>query len=133
MRLRWTKGYTWIAAIGLLLQGGSTLLARLVPAIDQAMPGLLEQTKMIPSHSLLHIVSGLAGLWALRIAAGAFWFALFFGVFYTALALLGWGTGHGFGLSLQPFDHPFHLVLGGAGLLAAALETLWPPRKETRR
>ncbi len=133
MRLRWTRGYTWVAAIGLLLQGGSTLLARLVPAVDQAMPALLEQTKMIPIHSLLHIISGLAGLWALRTGARAFWFALCFGAFYTALALLGWGTGQGFGLALQIFDHPFHLVLGGAGLLAAALETLWPPRKERRR
>jgi Domain of unknown function (DUF4383) len=125
-----TRIYTWIASVGLLLQGTFTLLARLVPAVDQAVPQLLVQTQMIPSHSLLHIASGVVGLYALRRPRGTFWFALLFGAFYLGLALAGSLAGVTFGLGLQPFDHPFHLVLGGAGLLAAAIDTVFSKRRE---
>jgi hypothetical protein len=77
---------------------------------------------MIPVHSMLHIVTGLIALAAVRLGArGAWWFALGFGTFYTLLALVGLSTGRQLGLGLQPFDHPFHLVAGLPGLLAAGL------------
>lgn len=115
--------YTLISGGFLLLQGSSTLLFRLFPALDQAFPALLATTHMIPVHSLLHIVTGILAL-AILIrggARGAWWFALGFGVFYTSLGLVGSLTAQQFGLGLQPFDHPFHLLAGVPGLLAAAI------------
>ena len=121
-----TRAYTWIASVGLFLQGTSTLAALLVPGIDRAIPFLLHETQMIPTHSVLHIVSGLIGFAVLRFggAAGTRRFALWFGAFYVALGIVGPLTGMTFGLGLKPFDHPFHVILGGAGLLAVAIESI---------
>jgi hypothetical protein len=115
--------YTWVSGGFLLLQGTSTLLFRLVPALDMAFPALLGTTHMIPIHSVLHILTGALALaviaWGGR--AGPWWFALGFGAFYTLLGITGLITGSTLGLGLQPFDHPFHLLAGLPGLLAAAL------------
>lgn len=120
--------YAWVAGGFLLLQGTSTLLFRLVPALDAAFPALLAVTQMIPVHSLLHIATGLLALGFLYLAGprGPWWFALLFGVFYTALGLTGLVTEAQFGLGLQTFDHPFHLLAGVPGLVAAAVA--WPRR-----
>lgn len=127
MRFSLSRVYTWVASIGLFLQGTSTLIARLIPAVDHAFPALLQETKMIPSHSLLHIVSGLIGFALLAYGgqAGARGFALCFGLFYVALAIAGAVSGHQFGIGLQPFDHSFHATLGGAGLLAVIIDSIW--------
>jgi hypothetical protein len=45
-----------------LLQGASTLAFRLYPPLDRAFPLLLDLTRMIPSHSLLHLGTGLIAL-----------------------------------------------------------------------
>ncbi len=115
--------YTLISGGFLLLQGISTLLFRLIPSLDMAFPALLATTHMIPSHSALHIVTGALALaivgWGGR--SGRWWFALGFGAFYTLLGLAGLISGSMFGLGLQPFDHPFHLLAGIPGLVAAAL------------
>jgi len=126
MRFRLTRAYTWVASIGLFLQGTSTLIARLVPAVDRAIPALLQETKMIPSHSVLHIASGLIGFALLAYGgdAGPRRFALGFGLFYVALAIAGAVSGHHFGIGLQPFDHSFHAALGGAGLLAVIIDSI---------
>ena len=126
MRINPSRLYTWIASLGLFLQGASTLLALMLPAIDRAVPALLRETQMIPSHSLLHITSGLVGLAALRFggAVGPRGFALAFGLFYVALALAGALSGAPLGLGLKPFDHSLHATLGGAGLLAVALDVI---------
>jgi len=115
--------YTLVVGGFLLLQGTSTLLFRLVPALDAAFPALLGTTHMMPIHSLLHITTGVLALAVVRWggARGAWWFALGFGTFYTLLGLSGLWIGDVLGLGLQPFDHPFHLVAGVPGLLAAAL------------
>ncbi len=78
---------------------------------------------MIPIHSTLHIVTGVLAVLILYRGGerGAFWFASGFGLFYLGLGLAGMLGGHQLGLGLQPFDHPFHLVLGALGLLAAGL------------
>lgn len=116
--------YTAVAGIFLLLQGTSTLAFRLYPPLDRALPALLATTQMIPTHSILHIVTGLLAVVMLYRGGerGAFWFALGFGLFYLGLGLAGMLSGHPMGLGLQPFDHPIHLVLGVVGLLAAYLE-----------
>jgi len=111
--------YTAFSGIFLLLQGTSTLTFRLVPALDKLFPPLLAVTQMIPPHSILHIITGLLAIGVLAWGGepGAFWFAAGFGLFYTILALFV----HPSILGLQPFDHPFHFVVGGWGLIAAVL------------
>jgi hypothetical protein len=123
LRQRVAYWYTLVSGIFLLLQGTSTLLFRLIPPLDAAFPALLQVTQMVPIHSTLHIVTGLLALGILvkTPVRGTWWFALGFGAFYTALAVAGYVTHQGLGLGLQPFDHPFHLVLGTLGLLAAAV------------
>lgn len=116
--------FALFTGVGLLLQGTSTLAFRLYPPLDRAFPALLELTRMIPSHSLMHIGTALLALW-IYFRGGPraqLWFALGFGLFYVGLAIVGHVTAHQLGLGLQPFDHPFHVVLGGLGLLAAAIE-----------
>ena len=114
--------YAWVVGGFLLLQGVSTLLFRLVPALDHAFPALLAVTQMLPIHSLLHIGTGMLALAVIRYGGrGTWWFALGFGVFYSLLGLGGLLSGNPLGLGLQVFDHPFHLVVGVPGLLAAAL------------
>lgn len=114
---------TWYALLGglfLLAQGSTTLTALCVPAFDRAFPALLSVTRMVPAHSALHLVT--AGLALAAVAAGPPHprrFALGFGAFYCLLALAGTLTGQTLGLGLQPFDHPFHLLLGVLGLGAA--------------
>ena len=123
--------YTLVVGGFLLLQGTSTLLFRLVPALDAAFPALLGTTRMIPIHSLLHITTGVLALAVIRWggARGTWWFALGFGTFYTLLGLTGLMIGDVLGLGLQPFDHPFHLVAGVPGLLTAALAPFPSPLK----
>ena len=120
----WTpRRYALVVGGFLLLQGVFTLLFRLYEPLDRAFPALLAITQMIPPHSLLHIVTGVLAVAVLLLGgiAGAWWYALLFGVFYTALGIVAPLTGMTFGLGLQPFDHPFHLVVGVPGLLAAAV------------
>ena len=118
-----TRLYTAIAGIFLLLQGTSTLTFRLYPPLDQAFPALLDLTRMIPPHSALHILTGILALVVLFRGGerGAYWFAAGFGLFYTVLAFFGMITMQPTVLGLQPFDHPFHFLLGGLGLVAAGI------------
>lgn len=123
LRERAPAYYTAVAGGFLLLQGTGTLLFLIFPALDRAFPQLLQATRMIPIHSTLHIVSGLLAFAVLRWGGRetAWWFALLFGLFYTVLGFTGLLSGLQFGLGLQPFDHPFHLLAGIPGLVAAAL------------
>jgi hypothetical protein len=118
-----TRFYTAFSGIFLLLQGVSTLVFRLFPALDETFPALLSITQMVPVHSILHILTGITALAILFRGGerGAFWFAAGFGTFYTGLALFGMITHHPTILRLQPFDHPIHLLLGAWGLLVAGL------------
>jgi hypothetical protein len=118
-----TRLYTAFSGIFLLLQGISTLAFRLFPSLDEAFPALLAITQMVPPHSILHILTGVIALIILFRGGqrGTFWFAFLFGAFYFGLAVFGMITGHATVLRLQPFDHPFHLALGGLGFLAAGV------------
>jgi hypothetical protein len=112
--------YAWCSGTFLLLQGTTTLAARLFPEVDRAFPILLRTTRMVPSHSLLHIATALLAFGMVALGAtAAWWFALLFGAFYAGLGCLGLATGHSMGLGLKPFDHPFHIVLGLLGIAAA--------------
>jgi len=118
-----TRFYTAFSGIFLLLQGTSTLAFRLFPALDEKFPALLSITQMIPAHSTLHILTGILAIGALLRGGprGTFYFAAGFGIFYTGLAVFGIVTHEPTFLGLQPFDHPFHLILGLWGLFAAGL------------
>lgn len=98
------------------------MAARLVPAADRAVPWLLATTGMQPVHSTLHIATALLALAGLaRGSSATWWYAAGFGAFYLTLGVVGQVSGQSFGLHLQPFDHPFHLLLGGLGVVAAFL------------
>jgi hypothetical protein len=127
-----TRLYTAFSGIFLLLQGTSTLAFRLFPALDQAFPALLAITQMVPPHSILHILTGIVALFVLLRGGprGTFWFALLFGAFYFGLAIFGMVTGHATMLELQPFDHPFHLALGGLGFLAIGVDLYQSQRRK---
>jgi hypothetical protein len=121
-----TAWYARIVGLFLLLQGVVTGTMLLVDPLDRAAPFILDTTKMVPQHSALHVVTGLLALALLRWGGERelWWFALGFGLFYTALGVGGLATGGRAGLELQPFDHSFHLVAGIPGLIAAGLERL---------
>ena len=125
--------YTTLAGVFLLLQGVSTLIFRLVPSLDEAFPMLLSTTHMMPAHSILHICSGLLAVALLWWGGerGVLIFAAGFGAFYVSLALYGWLAGDPTLFHLQPFDHPFHLVLGLIGLVAVWL-TVQRSRRDVR-
>ena len=100
-------------------------LDRAVPArrsLGQGLPPSAGHDGDGLQHSVLHVLTGLLALGDPPVGrrAGLWWFAVGFGLFYTALGLTGL-VGHGYGLELQPFDHPFHLVAGIPGLVAAGL------------
>lgn len=119
MRRSFSFWYTSLAGVFLLLQGTSTLAARLIPAIDQSFPALLATTQMVPSHSLLHIFTALLAFGALYSGKSLTrLFALCFGLFYLGLGVFGMASGLRLGLGLQAFDHPFHMLLGALGLAA---------------
>ncbi len=116
------RAYAWFCGAFLFAQGTTTLAARLFPRFDRMVPALLETTRMMPVHSVLHITTALLAFLAIFLGKRAtWWFALGFGSFYAGLALLGFASGRALGLGLQPFDHPFHLLLGGLGIAAAWL------------
>ena len=123
MRAGLTAWYARVVGVFLLVQGVVTGTFLFVDPLDKAFPVLLDTTRMVPQHSALHVLTGLLALGVLRWggARELWWFALGFGLFYTALGVSGLLTGHSHGLGLQPFDHPFHLLVGTPGLLAAGL------------
>jgi hypothetical protein len=112
-------------SLALFFQHAIALIALSIPALDRAIPFLLREMQVVPSHSMLHVVTGLVGFAALYF--GGSWprrFALGFGVFYIGLAIAGALSGRPLGLGLKPFDHPFHTVIGGIALLVVAAENL---------
>lgn len=131
MRTGLTVLYARIVGVFLLVQGVVTGTFLLIDPLDNAFPVLLDTTRMVPQHSALHVLTGLLAL-AVLSRGGArelWWFALGFGLFYTALAVSGLVTGHSHWLGLQPFDHSIHLLAGIPGLLAAGLGQSGPPLK----
>jgi hypothetical protein len=118
-----THFYTAFMGVVLLLQGTSTLLFRLFPALDQAFPPLLAITQMVPIHSTLHILTGIIALLILFKGneQSVVWFVIGFTVFYTGLALYGYITHASTIFHLQPFDHPVHLLFGLVGIITLGI------------
>jgi hypothetical protein len=76
-----------------------------------------------PAHNVIHIVSGLIGLWAGlgKSANGPRLFAQIFGVVYTLVGLAGLAGLHDLGpiqLGLNTGYNVIHLAVGLLGLLA---------------
>jgi hypothetical protein len=116
--LRW---YLWFLMIGLLLQGLVSLVFRLAPSVDAAMPYLVRGIFGIDLwHAWIHIVWGSLSIMILARSSARqtpVWLALGFGTFYTALAIAGILIHHPLGLELDVFENAFHLTAGPATLL----------------
>ncbi len=128
--LRW---YLWVLMTGLLLQGLGSLIFRLAPALPAQAPYLIRGILGIDFwHAWIHIIWGITGVIMLvaRPTRGpAIWLALIFGVFYTALGILGVTIQHPLGLELDWFENTFHLTAGPATLLFGALVAIRPARE----
>jgi hypothetical protein len=119
------RGYLWVLMAGLLLQGLGSLLFRLVPALPEGSPLLVRGVFGIDFwHSWIHIgwgVVGLAVLYRWSGAVAATRLALGFGVFYTALGVLGLAIHHPMGLELDAYENTFHLTAGPLTLVIGLL------------
>jgi len=127
---RW---YLSALMIGLLLQGLGSLIFRLAPALGAEAPYLIRGLLGIDFwHAWIHIVWGVIGIGVLVARPSrstAIWLALSFGVFYTALGILGITIDHPLGLELDGFENAFHLTAGPTTLLFGALVVLRPARE----
>jgi hypothetical protein len=128
--LRW---YLWVLMTGLFLQGLGSLIFRVAPALPADAPYFIRGMLGIDFwHAWIHIIWGITGVGVLmaRSSRGpAIWLALIFGVFYTALGILGVSIHHPLGLELDWFENSFHLTAGPATLLFGALVAIRPARE----
>jgi hypothetical protein len=128
--LRW---YMWVLMTGLLLQGLGSLIFRLAPALPAQAPYVIRGILGIDFwHAWIHIIWGITGvvvLVARPTRGSAIWLALIFGVFYTALGILGVTIQHPLGLELDWLENTFHLTAGPATLLFGALVAIRPARE----
>jgi hypothetical protein len=75
-----------------------------------------------PRHAAIHVAWGALMLWVVARGAderGYVRLALAFGVFYSALAVLGLAVHHPFGLRLDAGENVFHLIVGPVTLALA--------------
>ncbi len=123
--------YLWLTMSLLFIQGSGSLLLRLRPDIEAITPGLLAtiMNGNIP-HAILHIVWGTIGLiilftqrsYSVRLGLG-----LIFGLFYTALGIMGIIVLNPFGLRLGWQEDLFHLTVGPLMLILVWFS--WRSRK----
>jgi hypothetical protein len=117
MRLRLVRRYGLLVGAGLLIEGGALLVL-------EALRIQAGDTR----HNALHVVWGIALLALLSIRREAPWTLAVvggFGVFYTALAVVGVLVDRPFGLLLGPGENIFHFIVGPLALLltvAAAVQ-----------
>jgi hypothetical protein len=130
---RGLRVYLWVLMAGLFLQGLGSLIFRLAPALAADAPYLIRGILGIDFwHAWVHIVWGIVGIGVLVVRPSrsvAIWLALSFGVFYTALGILGVTIHHPLGLELEGFENGFHLTAGPATLLFGALVAIGPIRE----
>jgi hypothetical protein len=115
------RAYLLALGAGLLLQGGLSLLLRAAGAIGAAYNGIV--TGDVP-HGTLHVLWGAAmlAIWRRRPrAADLATVLLVFGVFYSALAVLGLALDLSLGLNLGPKQNAFHAIVGPLALVLGAL------------
>ena len=79
-----TRLYTLFIGVVLVLQGVEHAPVSTLSAARSGIPAVLELTRMIPPHSLLHIATGVIAFWFYYWGGprGPFRFALSFGLFY---------------------------------------------------
>jgi hypothetical protein len=117
-RLRTIRLFLLLAGVALTAQGAVSLA---LAAAGAVLPDLAQAFVADPRHAAVHVVWGLAMLLTLGArASGAralISLTLLFGVFYTALGVLGVILYHPFGLHLGPGENVFHLVVGPTALV----------------
>lgn len=110
------KTYAWVV-------GGVLLLVGVVGFLTTSLMGLVFH----PAHNVIHLASGLLGLWAgYKGDAPSRTFARVFGIVYLLVALLGFAGVHDLGpimLGLNPAYNLIHLVVGAGGVAAGFMGT----------
>ena len=112
----------YLAALGATLLGQGLLSWALDWSgnAGTGMPSRLANSD--PRHAFVHVVWGavMLGLMAAGLSErGCIRLALAFGVFYTALAVLGIVVHHPLGLRLDRGENVFHLLVGPSAVLVA--------------
>ena len=101
---RAVRVYCWVLGAGLLLEGAGLLLLQAFNLYQGDV-----------RHNALHAIWGVAILVLVKLDR-AIQTALVFGVFYTALGVLGVVTTDPFGLQLGPGENVFHFIVGPLAL-----------------
>ena len=119
MRSGYLRGYLGVLGAVLLLQGSASLL--LHEGLDVDIGGWHGLLTTDDRHAVLHIAWGAVLLPAAARASDRALIALgfVFGVFYSALALLGILVDDPFGLRLGVGENAFHAIVGPLGLVLA--------------
>ena len=110
--------YIGVLGATLLGQGLLSWLLDWSGHAGNGMPARLANSD--PRHALIHVAWG-AGMLGILAAGlderGCARLALAFGVFYTALAVLGIAVHHPLGLRLDRGENAFHLLVGPSAVL----------------
>jgi hypothetical protein len=122
------RPYLALLGAGLLAQGLGSWALDWSGRASTRMPYRFANAD--PRHALIHVVWGTAilGLLARGLdERGQIRLALAFGVFYSALAVLGLAVHHPLGLRLDRGENVFHLIVGpvtlALGITAGRLRT----------
>jgi hypothetical protein len=119
------RAYLLVVGVGLLAQGGLSLVLRAAGALaPDDTNGLVTGDAR---HATIHVVWGVA-LLAFLVSRpndrGVAFAGLAFGIFYTAFAFAGIVVHHPFGLALDSRQNGFHTIVGPIALVLAGLA--WP-------
>src|SRR5512146_2201473 len=106
--------YLWLAMALLFVKGSGSLVLRMRPDIEAALPWMVA-TLMNGNtpHAILHIAWGSAGLAYLvtrRTLRARLWLAFTFGSFYLVLGILALVVHNPFGMRLELPENLFHLT-----------------------
>ncbi len=116
---RLVRLYGLVVGAGLLLEGGVLLLLDALRLVLPSLPFATGDSR----HNALHMVWGLAIL-ALLVTSRAPRRAVLvvgvFGIFYTALAIIGVLVDRPFGLLIGPGESVFHFTVGPLALALSA-------------
>ncbi|MGH2351433.1 MAG: hypothetical protein ACRDI2_13255 [Chloroflexota bacterium] len=123
--------FFWVVGIGLLVQGGVSLVLALAGITPPALTSTLLTTGVL--HSLIHIA------WALALLAAIIrrppdralaWWVIAFGASSIALGIVFILVDHPLGMPIEPSQNAFHFIDGPLGVLLGAwvLQTARPIR-----
>jgi len=125
------RAYLLVVGVGLLAQGGLSLVLRAAGALAaDDTNGLVTGDAR---HASIHVVWGIALLAFIASRPnerGLALAGLAFGIFYTAFAFAGIVVRHPFGLALDSRQNGFHTIVGPIALALAGLA--WPRRAYER-